>query len=51
VFFPVASDMLVALSDPTEKRLPIFVACAEAENLVIDTVFSVYARRGRLPEV
>jgi hypothetical protein len=44
------ADMLVLVDDGTEKRLPIFVTCAEDPTLVIDTVLSVYIRRGRLPE-
>lgn len=44
------ADMLVLVDDGTEKRLPIFVTAAEDPALVIDTVLSVYVRRGRLPE-
>lgn len=43
------SDMLISL-ESGEKRLPLFVACAESESLVLDVALSVFARRGRLPE-
>jgi hypothetical protein len=44
------ADMLIVLDDETEKRLPIFVACTDEPNLVIDTALSIYVRRGRIPE-
>jgi hypothetical protein len=47
---PNKADMLVLLDDETERKLPIFVTCAQSPLLVIDTVLSVYIRRGRLPE-
>lgn len=51
------ADMLVKVSDERagtassrERSLPIWVACADSKNQVIDVVLSVYARRSRLPE-
>jgi hypothetical protein len=44
------ADMLILLDDEMERRLPIFVTCAQSPLLVIDTVLSVYVRRARLPE-
>lgn len=45
------ADLLLLLDDDeTEKRLPVFVCCSESPLLVIDTVLSVYVRRGRIPE-
>jgi hypothetical protein len=43
-------DLLYVLDNDTEKRLPVFVTCCDDLNLVIDTVLSIYIRRGRLPE-
>lgn len=47
-----ASDSSSALGGDkeNEKKLPLFVACTDSPLLVIDTVLSVYVRRGRLPE-
>ena len=53
-------DMLVSLEESSsvsckdleekEKKIPLFVSCADSPLLVIDTVLSVYIRRGHLPE-
>jgi hypothetical protein len=43
-------DLLYVIDNDTEKRLPVFVSCTDDPNLVIDTVLSIYIRRGRLPE-
>uniref|UniRef100_A0A7S0DVA6 Uncharacterized protein n=1 Tax=Amorphochlora amoebiformis TaxID=1561963 RepID=A0A7S0DVA6_9EUKA len=47
------ADMLVSVDEESlmaEKRLPVFVTCAESAEAVIEVVLSVYARRGRIPE-
>jgi hypothetical protein len=44
------ADMLVVIEDELEKRLPLFVSCTDDPSMVIDTVLSVYIRRGRMPE-
>lgn len=43
-------DLLYVVDDGSEKKLPVFVTCAEEQTAVIDTVLSIYVRRGRLPE-
>lgn len=44
------ADMLILLDDENEKKLPLFVTCTQSPLVVIETVLSVYIRRGRLPE-
>ena len=46
------SDMLISMvsSRADDTFMPIWVTCAESPLAVIDTVLSIYARRGRLPE-
>lgn len=43
-------DMLYLVDDGSEKRLPIFVACAEEQNQVLEMTLSIFIRRGRLPD-
>ena len=46
------SDMLISMgsSATDDTFMPVWVTCAESPLAVIDTVLSIYARRGRLPE-
>lgn len=53
---PNRSDLLEKVEDAnelsgiTEKRSPIFVTCTNDVTLVIDTVLSIFIRRGRIPK-